>query len=230
MEVCSSYSFTRNEVINTAYKLRLHNKGRSFCFVQFKELFIIKMKTTWFTGDTHFGHKNIMEYSERPFKSVNEMDEALIENWNSAVKPEDEVYHLGDVGLCEPSRLRNILDRLNGKIYLIRGNHEKSAMACRDRFEWVKDYYELVMDDADAHRGKQLVVLMHYAMRVWNASHHGTYHLYGHSHGSLPDDPNSRSFDAGVDCHNFKPISYDEVKAIMKKKTWVPPFANSRSL
>lgn len=181
------------------------------------------MTMIWFTADTHFGHKNILKYTKRPFSSVEEMDEALIKNWNNKVSADDEVYHLGDVGLCSPNKLREILDRLNGKIYLIKGNHEKSAEACKDRFEWIKDYYELIMPDEDAYNGQQLVVLLHYAMRVWQASHHGTYHIYGHSHGELPDDPKSLSFDVGVDCHNFAPINYDDVKRIMSNKSWTQP-------
>jgi calcineurin-like phosphoesterase family protein len=59
-------------------------------------------------------------------------------------------------------------------------------------------------------------------MKVWNKSHHGAWHLYGHSHGSLPDDINSLSFDVGVDSHDYKPISYEEVKRIMKKKIFKP--------
>ncbi len=145
------------------------------------------MKDIWFTGDTHFGHKNI----------------------------------LGDVGLCHPDRLRVILERLNGRIYLIRGNHERSAEACKERFEWIRDYYELKVDDGEARRGKQLVV--HYPMREWKASHYGAYHLYGHSHGNLQDDSALLSFDIGVDCHHFRPVSYDEVKAVMKCKKWKPP-------
>ncbi|MCP4441640.1 MAG: phosphoesterase [Aureispira sp.] len=187
------------------------------------------MKNIFFTADQHFGHKKILEYANRPFSTIDEMDEELIKRWNQKVSPEDEVYHLGDVGLCSSGKLRKILNRLNGKIYLIKGNHEKSAEACHTRFEWVKDYHELVVEDPDAARGTQLLVLFHYAMRVWNAGHWGTYHLYGHSHGSLPDDPNSRSFDVGVDCHDYAPVSYEEVKAIMNKKTWTPPFAK-RSL
>lgn len=70
----------------------------------------------WFTADTHFGHKNILEYSARPFSTVEEMDEALISNWNNKVASDDEIYHLGDVALCSPSKLNKILDRLNGKI------------------------------------------------------------------------------------------------------------------
>ncbi len=67
-------------------------------------------------------------------------------------------------------------------------------------------------------------MLFHYAMRVWNASHHGSWHLYGHSHGTLPDDITSLSFDIGVDSQHYKPLSYDEVKAIMSQKEWVKPF------
>lgn len=182
------------------------------------------MENIWFTADTHFGHKNIIKYTKRPYASTTEMDEALILNWNSVVGPEDDVYHLGDVALCSPERLSDILYRLNGRIHLIVGNHENSALALSDRFVWVKDYHELVVPDPSAHRGKRLIVLLHYAMRVWNASHHGSWQLYGHSHGTLPDDPAALSFDAGVDCHGYKPISYAEVKAIMAKKNWVKPF------
>lgn len=186
------------------------------------------MNKLFFTADHHFGHKNILKYSERPFKSVAEMDDALIKRWNEKVGPNDTVYHLGDVGLNAPQELENILNQLNGTIYLIKGNHEKSALACRKRFEWVKDYYELRVEDESAPRGQQNIVLFHYGMRVWNASHWGTYHLYGHSHGMLKDDPTMRAFDVGVDCHNYYPISYEEVKGIMGKKTWEPPFAKKR--
>ncbi len=182
------------------------------------------MKNLFFTSDHHFGHKNIIKYSERPFQNVDEMDETLINRWNEKIGPNDDVYHLGDVGLCHPGRLREILDRLNGNIYLIKGNHEKSALACRYRFEWIRDYYELVIDDSEAPRGRQLIVLFHYAIREWNTKHWGSYQLYGHSHGSLPDDPNARAFDVGVDCHDFYPLSYQEVKEIMNRKDWKPPF------
>ena len=178
----------------------------------------------YFSSDHHFGHKKIIEYSNRPFKDVDEMDETMIQRWNEKVGPDDEVYHLGDVGLSSSGKLRKVLERLNGNIYLIKGNHETSALDCHTRFEWIKDYYELTVNDPDMPRGEQLVILFHYALREWNASHWGTYHLYGHSHGSLPDLKNSLSFDIGVDCHNFYPLSYAEVKAIMSKKEWVSPF------
>ena len=175
--------------------------------------------SVFFTADHHFGHKNIIEYANRPFASVQEMNETLIARWNDVVGEDDEVYHLGDVGLASSGKLRHILNQL-------RGNHEKSAEACHTRFEWIKDYHELILPDAETERGEQLIVLFHYALRTWNASHWGSYHLYGHSHGSLPDDSAARSFDIGVDCHDFRPLSYAQVKAIMARKEWRPPYKN----
>ncbi|WP_109438655.1 metallophosphoesterase family protein [Aquimarina sp. AU119] len=187
------------------------------------------MSKIFFTSDHHFGHANIIKFSNRPFTHVEEMNEVLIEKWNKKVGKKDQVYHLGDIGLTNPKNLEKILEKLNGRIYLIKGNHEKSGEACKERFEWIKDYYELTVQDTDFERGKQLLVLFHYGLRVWNASHHGTYHLYGHSHGTLPDNPNSLSLDIGVDCHNFCPLSYDEVKVIMKTKKWKPPFKTRKN-
>ncbi|RZJ71256.1 metallophosphoesterase family protein [Flavobacterium sp.] len=180
--------------------------------------------TLWFTSDHHFGHKNIIKFSNRPFADIDEMNSELIKRWNEKVKPEDIVYHLGDFGLASVPKVREILGELNGKIHLVTGNHESVALQCADCFESVKDYHELIIPDPEAHAGKRLIVLFHYAMRVWNASHHGSWHLYGHSHNELPDDRTSLSFDVGVDCHDFYPISYQEVKQIMSRKTWTSPF------
>ncbi|MFK7937213.1 MAG: metallophosphoesterase, partial [Saprospiraceae bacterium] len=131
------------------------------------------MKNIFFTSDHHFGHKNIIKFSNRPFASVEEMDEHLIRCWNEKVGADDEVYHLGDVGLCSAKKLNKILARLNGTIYLIKGNHEGAALACANRFAWIKDYHELVVKDPEHERGEQFIALFHYAMRTWNASHWG---------------------------------------------------------
>jgi calcineurin-like phosphoesterase family protein len=184
----------------------------------------MKQTQIWFTSDHHFGHKNIITYSKRPFETVEQMNQELINRWNAKVAPNDEVYHLGDFAFLSPEKLRTLRTQLNGKIYLIQGNHDTSALQCADCFEWIKEYHELVIEDPEAHKGKRLIILLHYAMRVWNVSHHGSWHLYGHSHGMLADDSFSLSFDAGVDCHNFYPISYEEVKQIMNQKQWVAPF------
>lgn len=184
------------------------------------------MKTNiFFTADHHFGHANIIKFSERPFESLEQMNEELIKRWNERVGVNDTVCHLGDLSLGKPDFTKEILDRLNGNIHLIKGNHEGATLTYPKRFESIRDYHELKIDEPENKNGKQKIILFHYGMRTWNGSHNGTWQLYGHSHGTLPDDETALSFDVGVDCHNFYPISYEEVKEIMKRKKWTPPFA-----
>ncbi len=164
-----------------------------------------------------------MRYDGRPYGSVEEIDEDLIARWNRVVQPGDIVYHLGDIFLYKKAAdARAVRARLHGTIRLIHGNHDGVADSMKDGFDWIKDYYELKVPDPDAENGKRLLVLCHYAFRVWNRSHHGSFHLYGHSHGSLPDDPHARSFDAGCMLHDYTPISYARVKEIMAAKHWQP--------
>jgi len=173
----------------------------------------------FFTSDTHFYHKNVIRYSNRPFSSVEEMNEALIEKWNSTVSVKDEVYHLGDVSFSSLGNTLSILDRLNGRKKLILGNHDRTLSKKSDfksRFEWIKDYYLLKVNDPDAPDGVQQIVLFHYALRTWEKIHYGSWNLFGHSHGTLPDNIYLKAMDVGVDCNNYKPISYERVKDIMR--------------
>ncbi len=183
------------------------------------------MGQIFFTSDHHFGHTNIIKFCERPFADINEMNEALIKRWNEKISPEDEVYHIGDFAKTKDyDQVADILDRLNGTKYLIVGNHEGPALHHRKKFKWAKEYFELKVKDSECKNGVQRIILFHYAMRVWRGDFRGTWHLYGHSHGNLLDKDNRLSFDVGVDCHDYYPLSYDEVKAIMKTKKWEPPF------
>lgn len=187
------------------------------------------MSKIYFTSDHHFGHSNIIKFCNRPFANVEEMNETLIERWNIKIKPEDEVYYIGDFALTNDKKTTaNILNRLNGTKYLIVGNHESSALKNKEKFKWIKEYHELKVKDSDCKDGVQRIILFHYAMRVWKSDFRGSWHLYGHSHGNLPDKKDKLSFDIGVDCHNFYPLSYDEVKTIMKTKSWKPSFDNSK--
>lgn len=181
------------------------------------------MKNTYFISDPHFGHKNIIKYANRPFESVDNMNETIIKNWNNLIKPNDEVYILGDVSLTNQEETNKILNRLNGRLYLIKGNHEKSVMSSkenRDRFEWLKDYYELKYE----YNGKRnMIVMCHYAMRVWNKSHHGSYHLYGHSHDSLEYEQWGKSMDVGIDSAarilgEYRPFTFDEIDGILSQR------------
>lgn len=170
----------------------------------------------WFTSDTHFGHANILRYCNRPFKDSVEMNETIISNWNRVVDKDDLIYHLGDFCFGGDDIFARLIGRLHGLIVFIKGNHDKVAWKNRHKFYSFSDSYrEIKINGQD-------ITLCHYSMRVWNKSHHGAWHLYGHSHGSLPDDPNSRSFDCGVDCHNFTPINFEQVQKIMDKKLWKP--------
>jgi calcineurin-like phosphoesterase family protein len=172
------------------------------------------------TADTHYGHKNVIRLCNRPFKDIDEMNEALIKNWNAIVPEDGHVFHLGDVGFKgKPEKLREMLNRLNGKIYLIMGNHERDAMdsKCIGRFEWVEKYQAVW---ADLGNGiLQEMFLCHYAMTTWNKSHTGrVWQLYGHSHGNLPEVPNMVSFDVGVDCWNYEPVSFAKISEKMATK------------
>lgn len=177
----------------------------------------------WFTSDLHLGHANIIRYCNRPFAHADEMDEALISNWNSKVQPDDEVYVLGDVALCPATKAVNYLRRMHGTKFLVEGNHDRGCLkdpAFRNQFSWIRALAELDVPDPTAKKGGRKIVMCHYAMRVWNKSHHGAIQLYGHSHGSLPDDPNALSMDVGVDNHNYTPISLEDVMRFMSKKKW----------
>lgn len=146
------------------------------------------------------------------------MDDTLCNNWNAVVGPEDTVYHLGDFSFGLPDKY---LTRLNGHIFFVMGNHDREMRRVRQERKW-NHKVTFLPDLAEVEVEGQKIVLCHYAMRVWNKSHHGTWHLYGHSHGSLPDDPNARSIDVGVDVHDHRPIIFDEVAIYMAKKNWKP--------
>ena len=97
----------------------------------------------FFTADPHFGHENIIRHCKRPFASVDEMDAALIRNWNATVGPRDEVYILGDFTMRPAAQAHEYLAALNGRKYFIRGNHDKflNGFGPYERdLEWVKDY------------------------------------------------------------------------------------------
>lgn len=174
----------------------------------------------FFTSDTHYGHTNIIKYSDRPFDNIDEMNEALIKAWNDVVKPSDEVFHLGDVAFMPFGKCNRIFNRLNGDIHLILGNHDgmlvqnAKVLLEEGKIKSIQSYREIKIE-------KSLIVLFHYGQRAWNGSYHGSIHLYGHSHGTLP--PYGKSVDVGVDCKEitseYRPVSSEEVFAYMKDRS-----------
>jgi len=163
----------------------------------------------FFTSDTHFGHMNIIKYCGRPFSSVEEMDETIIERWNTVVGAGDEVYHLGDFSFRQrPDDLQHIFRRLNGQIHLIHGNHDHKALRKYKGFASVEQLKHVKIGDTPT-------ALCHYPMRSWNKSCHGSWHLYGHVHGL--SEPWGLSFDVGVDVWDFTPVSEEQVAAKMEE-------------
>lgn len=186
---------------------------------------------TWFTADTHFDHRNIMRYCNRPFSTVEEMNDYIIEATNKKIGVNDCLYHLGDFAFSrDRKKIRERINYFRGRIrcknmVLIAGNHDPHNADDTPKY-WLNEFFSGVYQRLRLNTmiaGKrQIVILDHYAGRVWNHSHHSAIQLFGHSHGSLSDDPNSLQMDVGVDCHNFEPINLLEIVELMKNKQFVP--------
>jgi calcineurin-like phosphoesterase family protein len=176
---------------------------------------------TWFTSDTHLSHPSILYFHPKrrmaagitleelqadKKTAIEKHDEWLIDLWNKTVKKQDNIYILGDFCLGNRERTEQILKRLNGKKYLIRGNHDKSCKGLENYFEWVGDIKEVKFThnqypfiDPDETFA---VELCHFPMVAWNRRPHGTCHLHGHCHSSLDkynDFSQELRLDIGID-------------------------------
>ena len=200
------------------------------------------MSDIFFTADSHFYHSNIIRHCHRPWlragdldeqgnwageeiavQRTEEMNEDLIKNWNEVVSPGDIVYHCGDFAfaraLAGREAVKKIIRRLNSykNIQLILGNHDKKNLINKFKdFAWVGDTKCINVEG-------QMIFLSHYAHRVWDQSHRGSWNLVGHSHNNLtvarPDSvEGGLLLDVGVDVWDYKPISFDFVRGIMNTK------------
>jgi calcineurin-like phosphoesterase family protein len=204
--------------------------------------------TRFFTSDTHFGHKNIIKYSNRPFNDVQHMNEMLIKNWNDTVAPDDLVFHLGDVALGPWEDWDRVLTRLNGYKVLVVGNHDRifkgEKPRMQERFadtyhQWFDEIHDnitgLMIDlgfhvnlshfpyDGDSHDGDRFT--------EHRLEDRGTVLIHGHTHAEY----NSKGLDArvsyskantlqihvGQDAWNYRPVSEDEVCNLLQS---IPPF------
>lgn len=173
----------------------------------------LAMTDTWFTADFHLGHQNIIRYCDRPFQTLAVMDAEIVDRLNSSVKESDTLYFLGDFCGGTGKIALDYRKRIRCKnIFFIEGNHDDGAHKIASEFRWFKQLAEVKVEG-------QFIVLCHYAMRVWHHSFRGAWHLYGHSHGRLPDDPLALSMDVGVDTHDFRPWHFDEIRVRMGEKS-----------
>ena len=149
------------------------------------------------------------------FKDVYTMNRTIIDNHNDRVAKGDVVYELGDFALkCNAKDARDARYEMNGNFYFIEGNHDQIAVTIPDCWVWIRQLERIKPKGWETPH----ITLCHYAMRVWHGSHKGTWQLYGHSHGHLPEGPEWLSFDVGVDANNFAPISIEEVIKRMQPK------------
>ena len=170
----------------------------------------------FYTSDTHFGHANILAMQPRPFSSIEEHDEFLIERWNTVVTDDDMVFHLGDFAMAlheRADRVRWIFSRLRGRKHLVLGNHDVdkhgNPHATLLSLGWEQPPTGFRFTDDGGHR----IVMSHYAQRSWQHQQKGAVHFYGHSHGHLPETGLSR--DVGVDMPDvaYTPRTFEELTA-----------------
>lgn len=173
----------------------------------------------YFISDLHFCHQSIIEMSQRPFATLEEMHATMIRRWNKVVKTNDQVYIIGDFLYKGTAQEANqILSQLKGKKYLIRGNHEKYLNQPEfdiSLFEWVKDYYTF-------KENKRQYVLFHYPILEWEGWYRDSILLYGHVHNNRSDyfyqtlGPNA--VNVGADMLDFTPISQTQVLELVAKR------------
>jgi calcineurin-like phosphoesterase family protein len=192
----------------------------------------------WFTADTHFGHGNIIKYCQRPFMTAEEFaatrgdprsklrlsdatvrqhDNALLDAINTRVAPDDILWVVGDFcwgGRVEAVKYRERIRCRN--VFLVWGNHDRPDIACA-----FADCIDQGMIEVEG----QEIWLNHYPMRSWNKAFHGSWHLYGHVHGRLQKEdalrPGMLVKDVGVDACDYRPWSFDELRAYMAPRVEV---------
>ena len=174
-----------------------------------------------FSSDQHYSHKNICRFTGRPFESIELMNRMLIEYHNAVVQPTDIVYYLGDFAFCPIDKIKSIMNQLNGTKFFCAGNHDKELL--KNRQQLIDGgYFKDIRERIEINYEGQFIVLNHYGMRVWNKSHYDSWHLFGHSHNSLP--PFGKSVDVGVDSTwvtgkaEYRPFSFNDIKRFMDKQ------------
>lgn len=191
----------------------------------------------FFTSDTHFSHTNIIKYCDRPFATIEEMNETIITNWNSVVGPKDIIFHLGDFSFGGTAEWTKILRRLNGRIYLILGNHDLKSMSHE-----IICCFEQVAMGMCIEVDQQKIYLNHFPFLCFEGESKDVWQLFGHVHtrksfNSLStagqptgnrdhiaiDPPRLQylfptQYDVGVDNNNFTPVSFEQLKCIIQKQ------------
>lgn len=172
----------------------------------------------FYISDPHFGHKDMISFCNRPFTSVEEMDEELIKRWNNIVSNNDTVYILGDLIYKSDKPPEYYLDKLNGKKILIKGNHDGNFLKKID----VNKYFDGIYDYLEISDEGRWVVLFHYPILEWHVKFRGSYHLHGHVHNFKSEalrysNKEPKMFNVSADMIRFEPMTLDELIGWYKK-------------
>lgn len=183
-----------------------------------KQIKINDPSLLFFTSDHHFGHKNVINHCNRPYSSVEEMDEDLIKKWNEVVPKNGLVVHGGDLSMDLPKEIlhEKYINRLNGRIvFQIIGNHdrklEKWYAKNNNHYNSFGDRCLIIVKDDDFEYGRKKIVVNHYPELSWYHKENGTWHVFGHVHGNLIH-PNKNAVDITIDATDYYPLSYFELK------------------
>lgn len=170
------------------------------------------MAEKYYISDLHLGHKNVIEFDQRPFASVEEMDRTIIGNWKNRVGKDDDVYILGDFSYRSDKGAVWYLKQLPGRKHLIIGNHDGVTLKNPQAMSYFEDVVPMMhIED----RGRQLC-LCHFPICEWNGYHRGSIHIYGHIHNRLSDTclvmrDRKHAFNAAACINNYTPSTLDEI-------------------
>ena len=162
----------------------------------------------------HLNHQNILKYEplSRPFSTKEEMNEVIINNWNNKVSIEDTVYVLGDLSMGEVKNSIPLIKRLNGKIILIRGNHDNEK-----RLAAYKELGIEIHDIAYLNYKGRFFIMCHFPIaneefiKMVREDNAETVMLYGHVHSNAPKGYVDGTFHVGLDTNNLTPLSIEEI-------------------
>lgn len=169
-------------------------------------------RDVWLWSDLHFGHKNIIDFSERPFESVEQMDEYLVANHNDYVKENDISIWVGDVAFLRDELANELLDQCNGYKILIVGNHDFRKKKLKSlNFDEIHLIQHYIIDGVD-------LVLTHYPMDNLMEPY---INVHGHLHAYPPNNRYQQSLQhINVNCefHNYRPMNLKELMTIAKTR------------
>ncbi len=170
----------------------------------------------WVCADPHFDHPAILTYNPetRPFANIDEMNETIVRNWNEDVGKKDFVIIIGDFAYRNVSKWAQ---RLNGKKYLILGNHDSINQESRK-------YFHKVCDCLEKRILGQKCFFFHYACLSWPDKPENSYMFHGHSHGRMFEDDNQRRCDVSMDIWGMRVVPIEVLFAKLRSKAPLPPF------